>query len=114
MAKNMLKMTISRDNIETAHRLPTKNGQGTKPTIVRLRDTETKFSLLKARKVLKGSGVTLAEDVTPGVLDQFKQIKESRNTKEAWIWMGKFYVRDSSDNVHKFGLGDTIPTFFLA
>jgi len=113
MAKNMMKMTISRDDIETAHRLPTKNGEGTKPTIVRLRDTETKFSLLKARKILKGSGITLAEDVTPGLLDQFKRIKDSRNTRDVWIWMGKFYVKDCSDKIHKFGLGETIPAFFL-
>ena len=112
MVKDKMKITMSKDDIEVAHRIPTRGG--TKPAIVKLRDTSTKFSLLKSRKSLKGSGITIAEDVTQSVLDQLKKITESENTKEAWIWMGKIYVRDNADNVHKYAIGDTIPVYFMS
>ena len=112
MAKERLKVNIQREEMEIAHRLPA--AKGPRPVIVKFRDTGSKFTLLKARKVLKGTGVSIAEDISQTILDTVKMLRDNENTKDTWCWNGKIYVKDKDDRVHKYSYGSAIPDIFLA
>ena len=113
MVKEKLKLSLRKEDIEVAHRLPATKRSATRPVIVKLRDTGIKFSLLKARRLLKGTGVSVTEDISQSILDTTKQLRDSPTTKDAWCWNGKIYIKDDKDRIHKYSYGAALPEYFL-
>jgi hypothetical protein len=78
MIRDRLKIGITENDISAAHRLPSKNTDKAKPMIVRLKDRCQRQEILRNRKTLKGSGISIAEDMT---IDYVKLMNRSENSK---------------------------------
>ena len=80
--KNQLGLASFRsDDIENAHNIPSKernNGSWSKPSvIVKFRSRAVKDDVLRKRKLLKGSGVAISEDLTSLNLDLINRLQKS-------------------------------------
>ena len=111
LARNRLHLEIRPEQIAITHRILGKQGKP-RPIIVRFGDHEVKYTMLKQRRQLKGSGISIQEDLVRGVWDKLSMIKESKQCKDCWAWNGKIFVKDSKDVVHKYTYGTRIPDPF--
>jgi hypothetical protein len=107
VVNDKIKVAISPVDISAAHRLPKPPTQQQKPTIVKFKDRTQRQDILKRRKVLKGTGISVSEDMTkenvklvqeadgPVALKQFglQTGRFQRKTKEAtniyWTYLMK-------------------------
>ena len=101
------------DDIENAHTIPSKernNGSWSKSSIiVKFRNRAIKDDVLRKRRLLKGSGVAISEDLTSLNLDLISRLQKSDRIKEAWAWNGRIYAKDSKLGQKKlFKLFDVI------
>lgn len=117
LANERLNVEIDRECIEIAHRtgqnrLPrqraervgehagasaggTGAGRGAKhrPIIVRFYSRLLRDELLTKRKVLKGSGISIGEDLTPVNFKLLKRVQEHHTTLSAWTHRGKVLAK---------------------
>ena len=118
LMKNQLGLASFRsDDIENAHNIPSKernNGSWSKPSvIVKFRSRAVKDDVLRKRKLLKGSGVAISEDLTSLNLDLINRLQKSDLVKDAWAWNGRIYAKDIKIGQKKlFKLFDVIDKVF--
>ena len=97
--KGHLKMEIPEKDIEIAHRLG-EIRQGTKrPTIVKFRYRDTKWDVMKSRKLLKGTGVTFSEDLNWEMQQLFREVRTSDLTEACWSWNGKIQAKNKAGKI---------------
>ena len=77
-------------DIEVAHRLPAKVKPW--PIIVQFRNRDIKLDVMKRRRVLKGSGIVVADDLCSGLLNTFNRLKQHPDCKKAWSWDGQLFA----------------------
>ena len=114
MVKEKLKINVAEEDVEIAHRLPASRQENQeKAVIVKFRNPGVRYAILKARRALKGTGISICEDISASVLSTLKSLRENPNTKDAWCWNGKIFIKDQHDKMHSFGYGTAIPEFFI-
>ena len=94
-------MNLNAPDVENAHPLPV--GKGSKPSIiVRLRSRKIRDEILSKRKVLKGSGVSISEDLTKLNVQLMSQLRNDERVENTWSSNGRVYakVRSSSRKLH--------------
>ena len=112
-----LNVKIKPSDISAAHRLPKskpskKKGkkqrkeQKHRPIIVRLKGRGLRQEILKARKKLKGSGVSIAEDMTAANYALMKDAEASQCFKSVWFANGKVRAEDEQKKVHTLEIFD--------
>ena len=100
---NKLKMKdITSNDIEAAHPLPSKkNSAGTAsntahstvPTIlVKFSRKSTRQKVMEQRKCLKGSGISVVEDLTGLNTELLNRLNNSDRVLNSWSWNGKVYA----------------------
>jgi len=111
MVKEYLKIEIKQGQIAIAHRILGKQGRH-RPIIVRFEQHDVKYAVLKQRRQLKGTGVSIQEDLARAVWEKLDMVKESAGSTDARAWNGKIFIKDKFDKIHKFTYGTRIPDPF--
>ena len=81
---------LTDQDIEVAHRLPAKVKPW--PVIVQFRSRDIKLDVMKRRRVLKVSGVVIADDLCNGLLNTYNRLKQHPDCKKAWSWDGQLFA----------------------
>jgi len=107
--RDSLKVPITNDDIEAAHIIPVRNsGQPSsssamsqhssskKPTgstvIVRFQRREARDKVIRQRRLLKDSGITVVEDLSHLNLEVINRLKRSPQVKQTWSWNGHIFA----------------------
>lgn len=88
---------VKEADIHIAHRVGKKDGTRPRAMIVRLFDRNKRDSVIKERRKLKGSGITIAEDVSAMTMKTLMRVQRSDGIDNAWIWNGKIFARHRSN-----------------
>lgn len=102
---------IAVTDLDAAHPLPHSNKNTPPPLIVRFHRRDHRDAALIARKKLKGSGITITEDLTRKNQELLRKLNESPDFTAAWSWMGKILaVRKGESKPTRYNISDDIPT----
>lgn len=102
-----LQIPINRGDIEAAHRLGQKKAPGPgekakiRPIIVRFLNRKATEDILGHRKNLKGSGVSVAEDLTHANFVLLNTCMDDVRAEDAWSRRGSIYVKSKADGMVK-------------
>ena len=108
-----LNMDITPRDIDAAHRLPSLNKTAPKPIIVRFVRRDHKANAMQRRKQLKGTGVTIAEDLCKDLVMVMNRAKNHEKIKDTWAWDGHIFIKDFSNNTHKLEYGESVDSLTL-
>lgn len=100
--KQMNISTINSDDITKCHRVSSKNQSPDKPPVVLVEFTNInkRSEVLKSRKTLKNTNITIKEDLTKFRLNLLNAAVTKFSAKNAWCLHGNIYVR-SAGVVHR-------------
>ena len=90
---------LTDQDIEVAHRLPAKVKPW--PVIVQFRSRDIKLDVMKRRRVLKGSGIVIADDLCNCLLNTCNRLKPHPECKKAWSWDGQLFAELKTGRVIK-------------
>jgi hypothetical protein len=110
--RESLSLNISSSDVENAHPLSSTTRTGytatrtgltpSKPAvIVRFRNRAIKDEILLRRKTLKGSGISISEDLTKLNINLMNRLRKEDRVDTTWSINGKVYFR-VKDNTRKF------------
>lgn len=88
-----LGVAISFADIEKSHRLgktPAVRDKG-RPIIVRFASYRTRATVFSNKKKLKGSGITVREDLTKVRIDLLQKVQKAFGTRQVWTVDGKIF-----------------------
>ena len=110
---------LSASDLDAAHPLPSRNreeadanGTAQPPTrpptlIVRFHSRDVRDEILRSRRQLKASGISIAEDLTGKNARLLTTLTESKDFDAAWSWAGKVYAKPhGSNSVRRFDIFD--------
>ena len=97
MIHRKLNLEIKPSDIAACHRLPSAIIDKPKPIIVRFKDRYSKEKVTRERKQLKGSGVTITDDITQDNLKLMNRAKLSGKFESVWYFNGKVKAVRNSD-----------------
>ena len=96
LCQDKLGISIQPDDIGAAH--PLNSRPGAKPAmIVRFRTGALRDQVLRARKKLKDTGISMAEDLTSLNVKLMKRLKNNTKLKDVWSLKGRIFATASSD-----------------
>ena len=90
LVKNKLKIDIGTEDLEAVHRVGRSGGE--RAIIARFISRKNTARVLRGRRILKGTGVSIAEDLTWERLALLKQVKNRGH--DAWTSGGESYRED--------------------
>ena len=107
-------ITVTRDDLDAAHPLPVRATPSTEnastarntrsssaantvapacnPIIVRFHARELRDRIIKSRRCLKNTGLTIQEDLTAANAKLLKKLSTDSTFKAAWTWEGKVFA----------------------
>jgi len=93
---------VTPNDIEAAHPLPahqrspdsaaTSQSTSPDPIIVRFRSRELRDKVIKMRRKLKGTRLTVAEDLTALNMKTLNRLRNDPEVVKSWSWNGKLFV----------------------
>lgn len=102
-----LQEEIQPAEIEIIHRIGQKkdstNGDqgsrhdGKRPVIVKLLSNKSKMKILLKRKLLKGKGVVIMEDMADDLAKRLKELKKKKSVESTWFTNGKVKYKQHGD-----------------
>lgn len=100
--KNMLKVPISVDDIERAHRLGKPNTHGNCPIIVKFKSYQTKARVYSAKSQLRGNRekIFLTEDLTKinhSTVVRLLELRSANQIYAFWTQDGKIYFKSTEE-----------------
>ena len=106
MFKEKLEVDVNAVEIDRVHRLGPANGGrtvtrgaarqdkvGGRPVLVKFISYQTRKLVFGKKKLLKGSGMTLREDLTTTRLDLYKKVVDKYSYKNVWTNDGKIFFK---------------------
>lgn len=87
--KNKLDINLSHRDIDTAHRLGQFREDGNRPIICKFVSRETKYEVIRARKMLKGTTIVIREDLTQKNAKLLETVSRREEVQSAWSVEGK-------------------------
>jgi len=88
---NKLQVHMDRSAIQRAHRLGQKRSQGSRPIIVRFVSYKHRSTVYGKKKLLKGSKITITENLTRHRLALYKQVHASKLFSATWTMDGQIF-----------------------
>lgn len=88
---------IKEEDIHIAHRVGRKVPDKSRAMIVRFFNRNTRNKVIKNRKVLRGKGVSIGEDVSQLTMKTLIRVQQSEMVAKAWVWGGKVFATLSSE-----------------
>ena len=101
-----LQEEVSADEIEIIHRIgapKNERDRGSRrdtrprPVIVKLQSHKTKIKIILKRKLLKGKGYVIVEDMADAIAKRLKELKSKRSVESAWFTNGKIKYKQRDD-----------------
>ena len=99
LCKRKLGINIPVSDIDIAHRVGTFSAERDRAVIVKFVTRKARQAVLQNRKRLKGTPVTIAEDLTQHNLQLLQRAKGLNVVTQAWSWEGRVYAKDKGGNV---------------
>jgi hypothetical protein len=105
-----LNVEMSVEALDAAHRLPETKTEKTPAAqvIVKFARRVDKRKVMANRKLLKGSGVSFADDLCFELVSLMNRIKKDDNVADVWQWEGRVFFRDKNNKVHRIEYGQSI------
>lgn len=109
LLRSKLKVNITRDSIDAAHRLP-KTGTKDTPAqvIVKFHRRADKQQVMQNRKLLKGTGISIADDLCPEIAALMNRVRKDTKVSDVWSWQGKVYFKDLKDKKYRIEYGQSV------
>lgn len=89
-SKLMLKITT--DDVDQIYRVGKKSANTTRPIIVKFTNVKTRNQVLKSRKMLKNTGIVMAEDLSRDRYFLLKEAVQKLGSRNVWTMNGTVYV----------------------
>jgi hypothetical protein len=106
IVRNNMHLDIAEVKIAIAHRIHSAGRD--RPIIVRLTDTETRRNIPHHRRVLKGTRVTIGEDLCRDLVTTLNRAKQHPHISQAWSKHGRIYVMDKQQTVTTLEWGESV------
>ncbi|VEN50015.1 unnamed protein product [Callosobruchus maculatus] len=90
--EDKLKMHVSEENLENCF-WTGKSKNGMRNILFTVDSYNLKMKLLRNRRLLKGSGLTLTEDMTPSRHSLYKKSVQKWGKQSTWFFDGKIWVK---------------------
>lgn len=107
-----MKCDVDEADVNAVHRLDTKSQasiiNGARPVIVRFTSRDIKLSVMKARKILKGSRVFVSDHLCKSMNALFNRVRKDPQVENAWSWDGSVFFKSVSGRVYKIRYGQTV------
>ena len=84
-------MEVKTYDIDRSHRIGKPNNRGHRPIIVKFTNYSIKSNLLKQRRKLKSTGISIQEDLTSRNRALLKKVSEHPLVSSAWSIDGKIF-----------------------
>jgi len=94
--KQHLKIEISPGTIDNIHRTGKKVQDKDRPIIVKFTSYKHKLNLILKRKDLRGTGISIQDDLTKERLNLLKQAKVKVGLENAWAVRGNVYIKTAN------------------
>jgi septal ring factor EnvC (AmiA/AmiB activator) len=91
LLRNKFNINLSKEDVEAAHRVGRKFPDRPQAIIVRFTRRDTKQQILSARRQLKGSGISISEDLTQTNAQLLNRLKNSELIEASWSSNGKIF-----------------------
>ena len=101
MFRNKLKKEILHSDIEIAHRVGRFSPDRDRAIIVRFISRKAKADVIYHRRSLKGSGISIAEDLTSKNVRRLTQLKDLDCVTQSWSYDGKLFAKNSQNAVRE-------------
>ncbi|CAG9812893.1 unnamed protein product [Phaedon cochleariae] len=85
-------MKLKSEDIEICYRVGKQNNKHSRCTYLKLSNIAVKQNIYAKKKMLKGTGIVVKEDLTKKKVDLVNQIAEKIGFKNVWPENGKIYV----------------------
>ena len=103
---------IPKEEIYAAHRVPSTVSP--QPVIVRFTNRDIKAKILKARRNLKGKGITIVEDLCHELQGLFNRVNKDERVYKAWSWNGKvFFTKERNGQVFTIEYGQPLEAAWM-
>ena len=96
--RKTLHADIKDTDIQAAHRL---KGQAPRPTIVSFVSRQVREKVISNRRVLKGSGMVVVDDLCREIYQVFNRAKANPRVKQCWTWRGKVWAEVDISKIGK-------------
>nr|CAI5831471.1 unnamed protein product [Callosobruchus analis] len=93
LCREKLGIHLSEDNIETCFRCG-RGGNGKRAVLFTVNSYSLKLLLLKSRNKLKGTKITVAEDMAPLRFNLYKKAIQKYDKRSVWFYDGKIWVKN--------------------
>lgn len=105
-----LMMALLVEEIKDTYRIGSRNAERPRGIIVRFFCRATRDKVLRARKALKGTGVSFHENLTKDNVLLLKEVRNHSDIDMAWSWNGNIFGRlvNNLTKILRFCLGDNI------
>lgn len=94
--KNKMKITISKDDIEKAHRLGPYNENTQRPIFVKFLSFKVRTAIYNEKKILKKTGFVIREDLTKYRLNLLKEAIKKYGKTNVWTASGKIFASNNN------------------
>lgn len=84
---------VSEKELHVAHRIGKRNSGKPRTIIVRFFNRNMRDRVIRERKKLKGSGMTISEDVSNLSMRTLVRVQRSQGIVNSWIWNGQVRAR---------------------
>ena len=105
MVKENLEVELKPEDIEIVHRIGkmernSNEARNPRPraVIVKFSSYKAKATVLMKRRALKGTWITIAEDMAPEIAKRLKKLKEKTSVESAWFVNGKIRYKRHDDS----------------
>ncbi len=107
--KEKLKVELRPQDIDASHRVGKQQEDKPRGIIVRFVRRIHKEQVIGARRLLKGSGITVTEDLCVPMMQLYNRVRNSERVKNCWTWRGVVFAEDHQGKVHKITFGQPLP-----
>jgi archaellum component FlaC len=94
--RDKLHIQCEADDIESSHPLPKKSSQPTAAIIVRFRSRKKREEVLRCRRNLKGTSISISEDLTNLNMQLLNRLKSNDKIRSCWSWNGRIFATDAT------------------
>lgn len=98
---NKLKVKVTTNDIEAVHRVGKRSATTPRGIIVRFVNRRKRDEVVKARRVLKGTGTVVTDDLTQQNYRTLAVVKDDELCAEAWSARGQIFMKTVSGRVVK-------------
>ncbi len=106
LVKEKLGIDLRAEQIPVAHRV--RSFRKPHPMIVRFDDRTTKIGVMKARKKLKGTKISIGEDMCKDLVTVYNRVKQNSRVVSAWMWDGKVFIKDRREGIYNVWYGQSV------